>query len=29
MIALHTFDRNLYEGGELEVFRVTGVYLIT
>jgi hypothetical protein len=28
MIALHNFDPNLYEGGNLEVFEVTGVYLI-
>jgi hypothetical protein len=28
MIALHNFDPNLYEGGTLEVFEVTGVYLI-
>jgi hypothetical protein len=28
MIALHSFDSNLYEGGRLEVFEVTGVYLI-
>lgn len=29
MIALHSFDPNLYEGGSLEVFEVTGVYLIS
>ena len=29
MIALHTYDPNLYEGGSLEVFEVTGVYLIS
>jgi hypothetical protein len=29
MIALHNFDPNLYEGGSLEVFKVTGVYLIS
>ncbi len=28
MIALHSIDPNLYEGGSLEVFEVTGVYLI-
>ncbi len=29
MIALHNFDPDLYEGGSLEVFEVTGVYLIS